>query len=166
MAQAPKPNSGQSGEPAQVQVRILGQYIKDMSFENPNVNKIFSGIGEPPGIDVQVNVNASRVQDDIYESAIDFRGTAKNKIGIIYDLEIVYGGMFQIQNLPEPGLQQALLIHCPALIFPFLRRLVADITREGGFPPLLLDPLDFAALYTAREQQLAQQQLAAGAKKS
>ena len=98
-------------------------------------------------MEVQINVNAKRLNDDHFESAIEFKALASNAAGTIYDLELVYAGLFKVQNLPEEALEPFLLIHCPTLTFPFLRRLVADLTREGGFPPLFLDPVDFAALY-------------------
>ncbi|MEM1371062.1 MAG: protein-export chaperone SecB, partial [Pseudomonadota bacterium] len=82
-----------------------------------------------------------------------FKGHASNKNGTIYVLEIVYAGLFRIKNIPQDNLEPFLLIQCPALIFPFLRRLVADLSREGGFPPLMLDPIDFAGLYVRRKQE-------------
>ena len=147
------------GQPAQgatpVQVQVVGQYIKDLSFENPNIDKLLGGPGESPHLNLEVNVAGKRVSEALYESAINFKAVATNKHGTIYDLEAVYAGLFKIQNIPEGALQPFLLINCPTLIFPFLRRLVADITREGGFPPLLLDPIDFASLFMRRQQEAA-----------
>jgi len=139
-----------SGAP---QVRVVGQYIKDLSFENPNVGKLLEGPGEKPTLRIEVNVGATKVADKAYESAIMFKAEATNNAGVIYDLELAYAGLFQIENLPEQALEPFLLINCPSLLFPFLRRLVADLTREGGFPPLLLDPIDFAGLFIQRQQQ-------------
>jgi preprotein translocase subunit SecB len=136
-----------------IQARVVGQYIKDLSFENPNVGKLLDGPGESPNLKLEVNVNANRVGHDLFESAIDFKAQATNKAGMIYDLELVYAGMFKIENMPKEALQPFLLINCPLLLFPFLRRLVADLTREGGFPPLLLDPIDFAGLFMRKQQQ-------------
>jgi len=146
----------QATEQLQVQAQVVAQYIKDLSFENPNVDKLISGPGESPNMKLEVNVNARRVKDDLFESAIDFKGHATNQEGTIYDIEVVYAGLFRIRNIPEEALEPFLLINCPALIFPFLRRLVADISREGGFPPLLLDPIDFANLYMRRKQAQAE----------
>jgi preprotein translocase subunit SecB len=140
-----------------VQVRIVGQYIKDLSFENPNVRKLIDGPGEKPTLRVEVNVNATKMTDRIFESAIEFKAEATNQAGVIYDMELAYAGLFEIQNIPEQALQPFLLINCPSLLFPFLRRLVADLTREGGFPPLLLDPIDFAGLFMQKQQQGAQE---------
>jgi preprotein translocase subunit SecB len=133
----------------------MGQYIRDLSFENPSIGKLLEGPGEDPNLKLEVNVNAQRLESQLYESAIDFKAHATNKAGTIYDLELVYLGLFKIKNIPEHAIEPFLLINCPTLIFPFLRRLVADITREGGFPPLLLDPIDFAALFVRRQQDHA-----------
>ncbi len=148
------PPAGVAGPP--VQVRIVGQYIKDLSFENPNVRKLIDGPGEKPTLRVEVNVNATKMTDRIFESAIEFKAEATNQAGVIYDMELAYAGLFEIQSIPEQALQPFLLINCPSLLFPFLRRLVADLTREGGFPPLLLDPIDFAGLFMQKQQQAAQ----------
>jgi preprotein translocase subunit SecB len=148
------PPAGPAGP--SVQVRIVGQYIKDLSFENPNVRKLIDGPGDKPALRVEVNVNATKLTDRVFESAIEFKAEATNQAGVIYDLELAYAGLFEIQNIPEQALQPFLLINCPSLLFPFLRRLVADLTREGGFPPLLLDPIDFAGLFMQRQQQAAQ----------
>ena len=136
-----------------VQVRVVAQYIKDLSFENPNVRKLMDGAGEKPTLRIEVNVNATKMTDRAFESAIEFKAQATNQAGVIYDMELAYAGLFEIQSMPEPALEPFLLINCPSLLFPFLRRLVADLTREGGFPPLLLDPIDFAGLFMQKKQQ-------------
>lgn len=136
-----------------VQVRILSQYVKDLSFENPIVRKLMATPGDSPNLKVEVNVNAERIEGDIFESAIEFKATATNNIGTIYVLETVYAGLFKIEAMPEQALEPFLLISGPTTIFPFLRRLVADVTREGGYPPLMLDPIDFASLFMRRQQE-------------
>ena len=159
MAEAIKGKNGQPDGAAApqppIQAQVLGQFIKDLSFENPSIGKLLDGPGESPNLKVEVNVQAARIGPDVFESGIDFKALATNKEGTIYDLELVYTGLFRIKNIPEQALEPFLLINCPMLIFPFLRRLVADITREGGFPPLLLDPIDFAALFVRRQQEQA-----------
>ena len=162
MAEATKTGNGESSSPPaaqapQVQVRVLAQYIKDLSFENPNIHKLLDGPGEAPNLRVEVNVNANKVSNAAFESVINFKAEATNKLGTIYDLELAYAGMFQVENMPETALEPFLLIECPALLFPFARRLVADLTREGGFPPLLLDPINFANLFAKRQQERAAQ---------
>jgi preprotein translocase subunit SecB len=150
---APAGQNGQAaGAGGEVQVRVLNQYIKDMSFENPSVTKPVLAQGENPNIQVEVNVNAQRLGDAVYESAITLRSQCTAKAGAVYEIEVVYGGLFEVKNLPEQQLEPFLLVNCPALLFPYLRRIVSDTTREGGFPPLLLDPIDFAALYMRRQQ--------------
>jgi preprotein translocase subunit SecB len=165
MAEATKTGNGGSATPPpagpgqqQVQVRVIAQYIKDLSFESPNVHKLFEGGAEAPNLRVEVNVNAGKISNAAFESVINFNAEATNKLGTIYDLELAYAGLFQVENLPEPALEPFLLIDCPALLFPFVRRLVADLTREGGFPPLLLDPINFANLFAKRQQERAQAQ--------
>jgi preprotein translocase subunit SecB len=150
-------NGGAVSPPAataqQPQIRVVAQYIKDLSFEAPNVAKLLDGPGEAPNLRVEVNVNANKISGSTFESAINFKAEATNKLGTIYDLELAYAGMFQVENLPEAALERFLLIDCPGLLFPFARRLIADLTREGGFPPLLLDPINFANLYARRAQE-------------
>jgi preprotein translocase subunit SecB len=144
--------NGPGGQP--VQVRMISQYIKDLSFENPNVARFLSGTGDSPNLRLEVTVNAQKLGDNIFESAITLTAQASVEAGVIYDLENVYAGLFQVEGLPENQLEPFLLIHCPTLIFPFQRRLVADITREGGFPPLLLDPIDFGTLFAQKNMAL------------
>jgi preprotein translocase subunit SecB len=139
--------------PAEIIVRMAGQYIKDLSFENPNVHRLLQNQGDNPQINVDVSVTIEKLNPTTYETVINFTAKAENKIGIIYQLEVAYGGIYQIENMPAETMDAFLNINCPFLLFPFLRRLVADITREGGFPPLLLDPIDFAKIY---EQRMAQ----------
>ena len=157
MAESPKTGNGAAaaaGAAPQFQARVLAQYIKDLSFENPNIGRLLSGPGESPNLKLEVNVNAQKMgENNTFESAIDLKAQATNAAGVIYDFEVIYAGLFQIEGLPEQSLEPFLLVNCPALIFPFVRRLAADITREGGFPPLLIDPLDFGALYMQRRQQ-------------
>src|SRR3990172_5572512 len=158
MAEASKGKNGQPGAAAQqppVQAQVLGQFIRDLSFENPSAGKRIDGSEETPNLKVEVNVQASRLGDDVYESGIDFKAIATHKDATLYDLELVYAGLFRIKNIPEQAMEPFLLINCPTLVFPFLRRLVADLTREGGFPPLLLDPIDFAGLFMRRQQEQA-----------
>ena len=151
-------NGKAAGAPIPIQAKVLNQYVKDMSFENPNIRKLMTEGGEPPSLKVEVNVNAERVSDGIFESAIELKATATNNVGTVYMLETVYAGLFKIESIPEQALEPFLLISAPMTLFPFLRRLVADVTREGGYPPLLLDPIDFAGLYFRRQQEMQAQQ--------
>ncbi|WP_120503379.1 protein-export chaperone SecB [Sulfitobacter mediterraneus] len=135
--------------PAQPQMRVLGQYIRDMSFEN-----IMAQQGAPsdvqPDVQVQVNLDAKKHgTDHQYESAIKLKVTSKNKgtDATLFVLEIDYVGIFHIENVPDDQIHPFLLIECPRMIFPFLRRVVSDITRDGGFPPLNLENIDFMSMY-------------------
>jgi preprotein translocase subunit SecB len=135
--------------PKSPQLRVLGQFIRDMSFENIMAQK-----GAPsdvqPDVQVQVNLDAKkRSAENQYESAIKLNVTSKAKGAdtTLFALEIDYVGIFDIQDVAEEQLHPFLLIECPRMIFPFLRRIVSDITRDGGFPPLNLENIDFVALY-------------------
>lgn len=144
MAEAEAPQ--QSKAP---QMRVLGQFIRDLSFENIMAQK-----GAPsdvqPDVQVQVNLDAKkRSTENQYETAIKLNVTSKAKEGdaVLFALEIDYVGIFDIQDVPEEQMHPFLLIECPRMIFPFLRRIVSDITRDGGFPPLNLENIDFVSLY-------------------
>ena len=137
----------------EVGVRVVSQFVRDLSFESPNVEILLEGPTENPNLKLEVNVNARRLRSNLFLSEIEFKSNASTTDAVIYDLEVVYGGVFEVENLPQDALEPFLLVNCPALLFPFLRRLIADLTREGGFPPLFLDPIDFAGLYLRRKQE-------------
>jgi preprotein translocase subunit SecB len=155
------PPAGPAPNGTDAQVRILGQFIRDFSFENPSANRIPLEQGEQPALRVEVNVNAQPAGTNLYESVIELKAHCSAKAGVLYDLEILYASVLQITNVPQEALEPFLMINVPSLAFPFVRRLVADITREGGFPPLLLDPIDFSAIYAQRRQQAEQATTAA-----
>lgn len=148
--------SGAEGENINPSIQVLGQYLKDFSFESPKAPKSLKAPGENPNLQIDLNVNVTKLDDDVFESAIELKGQATNDDGTIYVIEAVYAGAFNVKNLPAEALEPLLLINCPAILFPFLRRIISDITHEGGFPPLLLDPIDFATLYKQRKQTEAQ----------
>mmetsp|Transcript_18535 Transcript_18535/g.30433 ORF Transcript_18535/g.30433 Transcript_18535/m.30433 type:complete len:167 (-) Transcript_18535:17393-17893(-) len=139
----------QPAQQAAPQMRVLGQFVRDMSFENIIAQK--GGSPEmQPDVQVQVNLDAKkRSQDNQYESSIKLNITSKDKDSdsVLFVLEIDYVGLFFIDNVPEAQMHPFLLIECPRMIFPFLRRVVSDITRDGGFPPLNLENIDFVSLY-------------------
>jgi preprotein translocase subunit SecB len=139
-------------ENKQPQINVLGQYIKDLSFENPAAPRSLRTAAKP-SIQINFNVQAQPVGEEIFEVALHLEANATGEDGVIYKLELVYAGGFRLHNLPKEAIQPVLFIECPALLFPFVRRLVADLTREGGFPPLLIDPIDFASLYRQRIMQ-------------
>jgi preprotein translocase subunit SecB len=154
---APAEDAGPGGRtPAQLDV--LGQYIKDLSFESPGAPQALQTPPQNPHLQIGVNVGAAPHSDEAYEVTINLEAHAKSDAGVIYNVELAYGGLFRLRNVPQNMLQPVLLIDCPTLLFPFLRRVLADVTRDGGFPPLMLDPIDFRRLYAqnlARTQEQA-----------
>lgn len=142
----------------QVQMKILGQFIRDMSFENIMVQKGITGEVQPD-MNIQVNLDArKRPTEGQYEVSIKINVDSKAKVtgAQLFVLEIDYAGIFFLQGIPEDQLHPFLLIECPRMLFPFLRRIVSDITRDGGYPPLNIDNIDFVAMYRselARRQQ-------------
>ncbi len=136
-------------------LRVLAQYIRDLSFENPRAPESLRATAGQPQIDLGVEMSARPRPDDLHEVDIKLTATARSVGGeLAFQIELVYGGLFQIQGVPEADLESVLMIECPRFLFPFARRILADLTSEGGFPPFLLDPLDFAAVYAARRQQM------------
>lgn len=128
-------------------LNMIGQYLKDLSFENPNSPESLDQPGENPNIQIEIAVNAGKVKEDIYEVVLEFTADAKSEAHFIYKIELAYAGLFRLSGFPENALQQILLITCPTYLFPFVRTLVLQMSREGGFPSLQLDPIDFASLY-------------------
>lgn len=136
-----------SGQP---QLRVLTQYVKDLSFENPNAPRSLAGQSEAPQIEVRVDVGVQRLATTDYEVAIHVAVEAKAGSDALFMVELDYAGLFRLENVPEADVEAVLVVECPRQIFPFARRIIADATRDGGFPPLMLDPIDFMALYQQR----------------
>ena len=141
------------------QFRVLGQYVKDLSFENPGAPNSLRPTGEGPKTDIGIDVQARRREgeEDQYEADLKLNISAKRGDEVLFIIELVYGGVFLLKNIPPESLQPALLIECPRLLFPFARQIVADVSKDGGFPPIMLDPIDFAALYR-QQLEAAQKQ--------
>ena len=133
---------------AGAQLNVLGQYIKDLSFESPHAPQTLQNPPPNPQLQVTVNVNVASRSEDTYEVVLNIDVHAKSDAGVIYNVELFYAGLFRLRNVPQNLLQPVLFVDCPALLFPFTRRVLADITRDGGYPPLMLDPIDFARLYS------------------
>jgi preprotein translocase subunit SecB len=142
------------GMPQELRVQILGQYVKDLSFENPGAP---TNLANRPQIEMGVDLQSRRIDQDRYEVNLKLRITAKGDDRPIFLLELQYAGLFSIVNAPPEIAQQFLMIEAPHLLFPFARRVVADVTRDGGMPPLMIEPIDFAALYRARQSEGQQQ---------
>ena len=141
-----------NGEDSMPQAGIISQYVKDMSFENPNAPAVYQWQGNPR-IDVQFNIGTAQLNDEIYEVTlqIDVTATAEQTA---FKCELVYAGLFGLRNIAEEQLQPFLLAEAPRVLFPFARQIVAQAVQNGGFPPLLLDPIDFGALYMQQAAQL------------
>ncbi len=150
-------NAG-ADEALEPEVRILGQYVKDLSFENPNAPAILQDPGGDPAIKVNVNVDASKLDEDVYEVVLTLDVDAKvDGEKALFITELSYAGVFGLIGIDEEHHGIACLVEAPRLIFPFARRIVADVTRDGGFPPLMLEPIDFMALFQQRMAQEAEE---------
>lgn len=134
-------------DPASPQFRVLTQYVSDLSFENPNAPHSLGPVNEGPKIDVRVDVSVRGLSSTDFEVKLSIGADAKASEGVLFLIELQYCGLFRLENIPEENLQALLLIECPRQIFPFARRIISDVTRDGGFPPLMLDPIDFVGLY-------------------
>lgn len=134
----------------------LAQYTKDFSFENPNAPRSLSNQGQVPNISVQVNVNGRQIGDAEFEVELVLEGKVGEQPNLLFGFELTYCGIFRIQSVPQEHIHQVLMIRCPELLFPFARQIIADGVRNGGFPPLYLDPIDFVQLYQQRAAELSQ----------
>jgi preprotein translocase subunit SecB len=148
------PPAGSPAAAPQPQLMVLGQFTKDFSFENPNAPRSLNPTQQPQ-INVSINVNVNPVAETDFEVELKLDGKAEIPGMVLFSFELVYAGVFRIQNVPQEALQPLVMIECPRLLFPFAREIIATAVRNGGFPPLLLDPIDFVALY---QQRLAQAQ--------
>ena len=136
-------------------LNALAQYCKDFSFENPNAPRSLQQQSEGPQINLQVNVNAKQMAEADFEVELTLEGSAKvGGTETLFAFELTYSGIFRVQNLPADQIHPVVMIECPRLLFPFARQIVADAVRNGGFPPLYIDPIDFVALYRQRATEL------------
>ncbi len=148
---APPPGPFAPEGAMQPAIRILAQFVKDLSFENPRAPESLRSTAGQPQIDLGVELNAQAREGGLFEVELKLMAAAKRDGETVFQIELVYGGMFQVVGVEAEDLEQVLLIECPRYLFPFARRLIADLTAEGGFPPLMLEPIDFAAIYLARK---------------
>ncbi len=166
MADETPAGNGAAAAPAQIRMQVLAQYVRDLSFENVVVQKGL-GAGEvQPDIQVAVSLDArKRPAPNQYEVVTKYKVTSKNKVNgdVLFLLEVEYGSTFHIEGVAEEQLHPFLLIECPRLMFPFVRRIISDVTRDGGFPPLNVDTVDFMALYRQELARRAQAQAASAA---
>ncbi|QLC24426.1 protein-export chaperone SecB [Parasphingopyxis algicola] len=134
---------------------ILAQYVKDLSFENPNSPGIYQA-NETPKIDVQFNIGSDAAGEGVWEVMLKMDVSAKLEQGTAFQVELAYAGLFALSNIPDQQREAFLLVEAPRILFPFARRILADTVRDGNFPPLMLEPIDFAALYMQQKAQMAQ----------
>jgi len=139
------------GPEAAPSLQVLAQYVKDLSFENPGIGQAV----QQPRIDLNVDLQARRGDGGQFEVILKLRVTAAQDTNTLFLLELAYAGAFMLRGVPEESIQPVLLIECPRLLFPFARRIVADIVRDGGMPPLMIEPIDFAALYRSKMLEAA-----------
>jgi preprotein translocase subunit SecB len=135
------------------QMKILGQYLKDLSFENPHAPQSLNTPAVQPEISISVNVNARTLSPTDYEVELHLEAKASHEQKVVFAADLLYAGVFRLENIPQEALHPVVLIECPRMLFPFARQVLADATRNGGFPPLMLDPIDFAGMYQKRLAQ-------------
>ena len=139
-----------SGQPG---IRILAQYIRDLSFESPHAPESLRAGGPQPQIDLGVELNARGRDDGFFEVELKLTARALREPDTVFHVELVYAGLFQIVGVSDTDLEPVLMVECPRYLFPFARRIISDLTAEGGFPPFMLEPLDFAGIYAQRKAQ-------------
>ena len=137
------------------QLNVLAQYTKDLSFENPNAPASLGPQQSAPQINIQINVGANALAEHEYEVTLTVEGKAENAGKVMFSFELVYAGVFRIMNVPQENLHPLIMIECPRLLFPFAREIIATSVRDGGFPPLMLDPVDFVGLYRQNMERQA-----------
>ncbi|HKU09247.1 MAG TPA: protein-export chaperone SecB [Bradyrhizobium sp.] len=150
--------NGAPQEGAPPQLNVLAQYTKDLSFENPNAPGSLQQQQQQPAINIQINVQANNVAQNEFEVILHIDGKAEASGKVLFSFDLAYAGVFRIVNVPQENLHPLVMIECPRLLFPFAREIIATSVRDGGFPPLMLDPVDFVGLYrqNMERQQAAQ----------
>ena len=139
--------------PGQAQFRVAAQYIKDFSFENPNAPQSLMAQQAAPTMNIQINVNPKQISNTDFEVELKLDGKAEANGSVLFAFELNYAGVFHLQGIPAESVAPLLMIECPRILFPFAREIIASAVISGGFPPLLLDPIDFVALYQQRAAQ-------------
>ena len=154
MAEDSSAENAQNAQNAQPSLSLVGQYIRDLSFESPGApGSIMLGQGNPT-FSVGINVGVRKQADEVYAVEITLNAKADRDNAVLFVVELVYGGVYRIRNVPEQQLSQVLMIECPRLIFPFARQVLASVTQQGGFPPLMMEPVDFTQFYVQSLQQI------------
>jgi preprotein translocase subunit SecB len=153
MTDLPPPGADINGQqgPQPPGVRILAQFIRDLSFESPHAPESLRPGPTPPQIDLGVELNARARPDMLYDVELKMTARAVRDTETVFHIELLYAGLFQIVGVPEPDIEPVLMIECPRYLFPFARRIIADLSAEGGFPPFMLEPIDFGGIYASRK---------------
>lgn len=149
-AAAPQPGN-------QPSMNLMGQYIRDLSFENPGAPNSLLTAGTNPNFNVSISVGVKKQSDEVYAVELTLNAKAEREANVLFNVELVYGGIFRIRNIPEAQLSPLLMVECPRLIFPFARQVLASVTQQGGFPPLMMEPVDFSVIYRQNLAKLAAQ---------
>jgi preprotein translocase subunit SecB len=132
-------------------ISVSAQYIKDLSFENPNSPHSLGNIGPSPSIDLSLDLRVQKMEENsLFEVQLMINAKTENEDKTLFIVDLVYAGVFQILNVPEEQMEVVLAVHCPSIIFPFARKIVADVTQDGGYQPLMIDPIDFGMLYAKK----------------
>ncbi len=154
----PVPPQGGNGDDAVPGVRVLAQFIRDLSFENPRApdSLSVSAVTTPPQMDIGVEMNARGRQDGLFEVDLKLTATAQRDGSPVFHCELIYGGLFQITGVGEGDMEMVLMTECPRFLFPFARHIVAEMSTQGGFPPFMMDPIDFVGIYMQQRNQAQQ----------
>jgi preprotein translocase subunit SecB len=148
------PVSGEGRSQQNVRFEVMAQYMKDLSFENPNAPRTFQATSEKPQINLSADVRAQRLDENVYECLLHFEVDATVGENKAFMIDLLYAGLFRVEGATEDMLEPLLLIEGPHYIFPFARRILADVTRDGGYPPFMLEPIDWAGLYRQRKSRM------------
>lgn len=154
---APSGAANGNGQETKASLNVLAQYVKDLSFESPGAPNSLRGRDKAPGININVNVGANPLSEKEFDVNLTLSAKASFDKEVLFNVELVYGGVFRIEGFPQEHMLPLLFIECPRLLFPFARQIIAEATRNGGFPPLMLDPIDFAQMF---QQKMAEDQAA------
>jgi preprotein translocase subunit SecB len=152
-----QPQGPQGQQGPQPQLNVLAQYIKDLSFENPNAPRSLKQQGQQPAINIQINVTPKQLSTNEFEVELKLEGKAELDNSVMFSFELTYAGVFRLQNIAQENVGPVVMIECPRLLFPFARELIAGAVTAGGYPPLMLDPVDFVALYRQKMSQVQPQ---------
>ena len=151
-----------AAQPGPGSIQILAQFVKDLSFENPNASQTLVGRSGAPQVTVNVDVRTQTIDETTYEVVLTIKGDAKSGEHQAFVIELAYGGLVKLNDLPREQVAAALYVEVPRLLFPFARAVIAESTRNGGYPPLLVQPIDFVALFKRQVEAMRQRQAAGG----